>query len=67
MKKSTKLILSIGLLAAAGLIVYSVRRHQSNRRYTRISDEGYETAADILYPDKSHGRRKLRYGPVLPE
>lgn len=67
MKSSNKVLLAIGLAAAAGFIIYAMRRHQSDRRFAKIADEGYETAHDILYPHKSKGRRKVHYGPVIPE
>jgi hypothetical protein len=67
MKKTSKLLVGVGLAAlTTGLIVYAVRRYRSNQRRTRIADEGYETAHDILYPDKQR-RKKVHYGPVLPE
>ena len=66
MKKSNRYLLAIGLAAATGLVIYMVRRHQSNRRFTKVANEGYETAHDVLYPDKKNRRRKVHYGPVLP-
>jgi len=33
----------------------------------RVSNEGYETAHDILYPRHDIFYRKLQYGPVLPD
>ena len=67
MKKSNRFLLAIGLAAATGLVIYMVRRHQSNQRIAKVADEGYETAHDILYPDKRNRRRKVHYGPVLPK
>lgn len=67
MKSSNKVLLAIGLAAVAGLVIYTVRRQQSNKRFANIANEGYETALDILYPHKVHGRKKVHYGPVLPE
>lgn len=67
MKKTNRVILAIGLAAVAGLVIYTIRRHQSNQRFAKIADEGYETAHDILYPHKNKSRRKVHYGPVLPE
>lgn len=69
MKKSTtKILIGVGIAAAAaGFIIYSVRRQQSNRRHAKVADEGYETAHDILYPPKKYKRKKVHYGPVLPE
>ena len=69
MKKSTpKILIGVGIAAAAaGFIIYAVRRQQVNRRHAKVADEGYETAHDILYPPKKYKRKKVRYGPVLPE
>jgi hypothetical protein len=66
MKKETKILAGIGILAVTGLIIYAIRRHRSNQRYARVADEGYETAHDILYPLKGK-RKKVHYGPVLPD
>lgn len=66
MKKSNKALWAIGLAAVAGFaIYYATRRHKSFQRRSRVADEGYETAHDILYPAKRN-RRKTHYGPVLP-
>ena len=68
MKKTSKILIGVGLAAiATGLIIYTVRRQRSNQRHARIADEGYETAHDILFPAKRHKRKKVHYGPVLPE
>lgn len=62
MKKSTtKILIGIGIAAATGFIIYAVRRQQSNKRYARVADEGYETAHDILYPPKKYKRKKVQY------
>ena len=53
MKKTSKILVGVGLAAiAAGLIIYTVRRQRSNQRHARVADEGYETAHDILFPAK---------------
>lgn len=68
MKKTDKLLIGVGIAAAVGLfIVYRVRRHQSNRRHAKVADEGYETAHDILFPRENGRRKKVHYGPILPE
>ena len=67
MKKTNKILVSVGIAAVtAGFIIYAVRRYQSSQRRTRIANEGYETAHDILYPRKLR-KKKVHYGPVLPE
>ncbi len=66
MKKTSPLILGLAALGAAAMIVYIAKRISSNRMLTKISDEGYETAHDILYPNKYHNGKGLQYGPVLP-
>ncbi len=67
MKKTNKLLIGVGLVALAGIIIYTSRRYQINKRYSKIADEGYETAHDILYPPAKHSSKRVHYGPVLPE
>lgn len=62
-KNTTKILIGIGIAATAGFIIYAVRRQQSNKRHARVADEGYETAHDILYPQKKYKRKKVQYGP----
>jgi hypothetical protein len=66
MKKSTKIILAITAAAAVtGCIMYVVRRHNTNRKNrksVRVADEGYETAHDILFPNKPKKRIRLQNG-----
>lgn len=68
MKKTSKILVGVGLAAVtAGLIIYAVRRQRTYQRHARVADEGYETAHDILFPANRHKRKKVHYGPVLPE
>lgn len=68
MKKTEKILLgAAGIAIVTGFIVFAVRRHRLNQRNARVAEEGYETAGDILYPGKRHKRKKLHYGPVLPQ
>ena len=67
MKKTSKILLAVGAAAAIGLTMYAIRRHRTNRRHARISNEGYETAHDVLYPERKNFGKKLHFGPVLPE
>ena len=68
MKTSTKITLGVAALAAVGLTIYLMNKEKNNRdlRMAHVADEGYETAHDVLYPEKRVSPR-LKYGPVLPE
>lgn len=66
MKTSTKIIYGAAAIALTGLIVYAVRKGNTERRVTEVAEEGYETAADILHPKTNSRFKKLHYGPVLP-
>jgi len=65
MKRSAKLALGIATAAAAGYLVYRlIHRFRSGRRLREVSEEGYETAHDVLFPRKK-SRGKQKYGPVF--
>jgi hypothetical protein len=58
--KATKIIAGIGLVFTAALVVYTVsRRKRINRMRMReetarrVSEHGYETAYDVLFPMKT--------------
>ncbi len=58
--KSCKYTLVIVSIIALGITVYAVRQNMRNKlekRLVSISDAGYETAFDILYPLK---RKKMK-------
>ncbi len=59
------LITGISLLAIAGIIIYIRRRHIANSidelKAEQVSEHGYETAHDILFPKKSRKIKKFRY------
>lgn len=67
MKTTNKIAYGFAAAALTGLIIYAVRRQNTRRRVAEVSNEGYEMAADIIYPRKSKRFKKLHYGPVLPE
>ena len=67
MKTSTKITLGMAALALTGTLIYVTRSYNTRKRLLHISNEGYETAHDILYPTQYNRGRKLQYGPVLPE
>lgn len=53
--KTGTIVLGIVSLVALGLAIYAIDLYQKNdlqKRLQTISDEGYETAHDILYPLK---------------
>lgn len=66
MKSGFRIILATAIITAI-VVVIKVTKHNTERRLSKIADEGYETANDILYPEQklAYGRR-LHYGPVLP-
>ena len=66
MKKTSPIILSLAALGAAAVVIYITKRITDNRMLIKVADEGYETAHDILYPNKYNNDKGLRYGPVLP-
>ncbi|HEX7903137.1 MAG TPA: hypothetical protein VF487_04590 [Chitinophagaceae bacterium] len=57
------------LIVFAGIGLYSLRFFKKGKRkmLSRVADEGYETAIDVLYPTKKNGVRTLHYGPVIPD
>lgn len=68
MKKSdSKLIIGLAAIAAFGLILLLTNKEKKKKRLQKVAEEGYETASDILFPNKSKSSRKLHFGPVLPE
>ena len=67
MKTSTKLVIGISAAAVVGLILYSYRRKNTCDMLNEVSNEGYETAPDVLFPNKGKRGSRLHYGPVLPE
>ncbi len=66
MKLSHKIGLGIGIILLAGIALQLTRRSKTRRMLNQISDEGYETAHDILFPGKRISARALHYGPVIP-
>ena len=65
MKTATITLLTV---AAAGfLALYIIRRVESRKMRKKIASEGFETATDVLYPDRRRTFSKYRIGPVLPQ
>ena len=67
MKTSKKIVYGAAAIAFTGLLVYVTRRANTKRRIAEVSNEGYETAADLLHPKTNRRFKKIHYGPVLPE
>lgn len=66
MRSSAKIIFVIAAVSVAAAVVYKLRKERCSNILTEISDQGYETAHDILFPRSRGGSSKLHYGPVLP-
>jgi hypothetical protein len=67
MKRSTKLALGMAAAATTGYMIYRlIHRYKATNRLKQVSDEGYETAPDVLYPRRKSGTGKVKYGPVYP-
>jgi len=66
MKNRSKITLVLAAIGTAALVIYVTRCVKTKRMLVKVSDEGYETAPDILFPGKDNTRKDLRYGPVLP-
>jgi hypothetical protein len=70
MKLSTKIIIGItataALASATSIYLQNARRKRNKRMLHLVSNEGYETAGDILFPKREGPDKGLHYGPVLP-
>lgn len=67
MKNSTKITLALVAVSTAVIVSCELQRLKTRRMVAKISDEGYETAQDILYPGRIVAGKKLHFGPVLPD
>lgn len=60
-----RVIVGIGLITAAGIIIYLRRRYRKNiineLKAEQVAEHGYETAHDILFPKKSRRIKRYRY------
>jgi len=66
MKTRNKILFGLSVAAIVGLIVYVIRKKNTKKMLNQIADEGYETAHDILFPNKEKRDSRLQYGPVIP-
>ncbi len=65
MKLNYRLTFLLAAVGTAAAVVYLTKRAGAKRRLGQVSEEGYETAQDILFPGQMV-RGKLHYGPVIP-
>ncbi len=67
-KKKKALLLGLAAVAVAGIVVYAYTKTRKKNRHmaSQASDEGYETAHDVLFPENGKKDRKLKFGPVIP-
>jgi hypothetical protein len=57
--KTKKILIAAGITTlTALLVIYLIKRKKTEKRLTKVAEEGYETAEDILFPKK----RFLRLG-----
>jgi hypothetical protein len=67
MKKTLAILLGATAIAAIAVVVYRKRNRNTGHMLKQVAEEGYETAHDVLFPQKLKGGKNLRYGPVLPQ
>ncbi len=69
-KRNNDILIAAAAGIAAGLLVFAFRltkrEFKSRKMLKEISDEGYETATDVLFPENAELGKKLHYGPVIP-
>ncbi len=66
MSKFRKITLISAAIVFTGVLVYKSRKANTKKRIMQVSNEGYETAPDVLYPRENKRFKKLHLGPVLP-
>lgn len=66
MKKNTKILLGIAAMAGTAILVYGIRSRTRRKMLNQVAEEGYETAHDVLFPQKSSMGKKLHLGPIIP-
>jgi hypothetical protein len=67
MKQTFRILAGLTAVAIVATVIYRRQSRKNGHMLKQVSDEGYETAHDVLFP-KGQGRAKdLRYGPVIPQ
>lgn len=61
-------MVGIAAAAATGVICELSRRNKIMKKLLMVSNEGYETAHDIIFPHKEDEKQPedLKYGPYIP-
>lgn len=62
-------VIGLAVTTATGVICELGRRNKLMKRLLKVSNEGYETASDIIYPERLHDKQpdNLKYGPYIPK
>ena len=65
MSRNKNIIAGISLLTLTGLVIYLWRRHRTdmlNRlKAEQVAEHGYETAHDILFPNRQKRIKRYRF------
>jgi len=64
-KRDLWLLFSAAAVVVTVAVLWRTEKRSTDTRLQRVSDEGYETAFDVLYPDRRRAGRKQHYGPVI--
>ncbi len=67
MKTTFTILAGLGVVTITAAVVMIAKGFNQGRRLSHVANEGYETAHDILYPDKEGRKYRLHYGPVIPQ
>ena len=67
MKKTFRILAGITAVAIVATVIYRRKKRNTVHILKQVSDEGYETAHDVLFPKRSGSGKDLRYGPVIPQ
>ncbi len=65
-KTTIRILIGVAAIAITGFVIYRIRSRNTGEMLSKVSDEGYETAHDVLFPTKSKRGKNLQYGPVIP-
>ena len=52
-------ILATSIPIIAGIVIYLLSKARERSKRARVSEEGYETAYDILFPKRRSGKQRV--------